>query len=100
MHSDCHHIELLKENPENGLKQYNEYACFTCNFQGIDLWLCLENNCHFVGCSESEGDHGSVHWQETKHPLTLNLQTLKIWCYKCEKQVFYKQSLNRYLYEL
>uniref|UniRef100_A0A8B9PRW1 Ubiquitin carboxyl-terminal hydrolase n=1 Tax=Apteryx owenii TaxID=8824 RepID=A0A8B9PRW1_APTOW len=45
---------------------------------GPNLWACLE-----------------VSWSgETKHCLTVNLTTLRVWCYACSKEVFLDRKLG------
>ncbi|KAF3857955.1 hypothetical protein F7725_011156 [Dissostichus mawsoni] len=58
------------------------------------MWACLENGCAYVGCGESHTDHSTVHSQETRHNLTVNLTTLRVWCYACGKEVFLERKLG------
>uniref|UniRef100_A0A8C0KYU9 Ubiquitin carboxyl-terminal hydrolase n=1 Tax=Canis lupus dingo TaxID=286419 RepID=A0A8C0KYU9_CANLU len=50
--------------------------------------------CSYVGCGESQVDHSTIHSQETKHYLTVNLTTLRVWCYACSKEVFLDRKLG------
>uniref|UniRef100_A0A8L0DQZ7 Ubiquitin carboxyl-terminal hydrolase n=1 Tax=Oncorhynchus mykiss TaxID=8022 RepID=A0A8L0DQZ7_ONCMY len=52
------------------------------------------NTCAYVGCGESHADHSTVHSQETGHNLTVNLTTLRVWCYACGKEVFVERKLG------
>ncbi|KAF4793117.1 Ubiquitin carboxyl-terminal hydrolase 33 [Turdus rufiventris] len=52
------------------------------------------NRCTYVGCGESHVDHSTTHSQETKHCLTVNLTTLRVWCYACSKEVFLDRKLG------
>ncbi|KAF0046569.1 hypothetical protein F2P81_000202 [Scophthalmus maximus] len=52
------------------------------------------NGCAYVGCGESHTDHSTVHSQETRHNLTVNLTTLRVWCYACGKEVFLERKLG------
>uniref|UniRef100_A0A8C1SH85 Ubiquitin carboxyl-terminal hydrolase n=1 Tax=Cyprinus carpio TaxID=7962 RepID=A0A8C1SH85_CYPCA len=61
---------------------------------GPNLWACLENGCSYVGCGESHADHSTVHSQEARHNLTVNLTTLRVWCYACSKEVFLERKLG------
>uniref|UniRef100_A0A8K9WST6 Ubiquitin carboxyl-terminal hydrolase n=1 Tax=Oncorhynchus mykiss TaxID=8022 RepID=A0A8K9WST6_ONCMY len=65
-----------------------------CKVGGPNLWACLENTCAYVGCGESHADHSTVHSQETGHNLTVNLTTLRVWCYACGKEVFVERKLG------
>ncbi|XP_028918690.1 ubiquitin carboxyl-terminal hydrolase 33 isoform X3 [Ornithorhynchus anatinus] len=53
-----------------------------------------ENGCSYVGCGESYVDHSTIHSQDTKHCLTVNLTTLRVWCYACSKEVFLDRKLG------
>uniref|UniRef100_A0A674MQE8 Ubiquitin carboxyl-terminal hydrolase n=1 Tax=Takifugu rubripes TaxID=31033 RepID=A0A674MQE8_TAKRU len=68
--------------------------CQDCKVGGPNLWACLENGCMYVGCGESHADHSTVHSQETRHNLTVNLTTLRVWCYACSKEVFLERKLG------
>ncbi|KAL3870503.1 hypothetical protein ACJMK2_038558, partial [Sinanodonta woodiana] len=90
MMSRCAHVtaigsdiswEDLKEKQEN-------QQCHSCRVNSANLWLCLVGRCHYVGCGESVVDHSSQHAEEYKHCLTVNLTTLRIWCYNCESEVY------------
>ena len=95
MFPECPHVSILKINPQNEAVKYEEACCATCDFQGASLWLCLQEDCEFVGCSENVKDHSSVHSQESRHPLSMNLQTKRIWCNECECEAFYKKANER-----
>uniref|UniRef100_A0AAZ3Q2E0 Ubiquitin carboxyl-terminal hydrolase n=1 Tax=Oncorhynchus tshawytscha TaxID=74940 RepID=A0AAZ3Q2E0_ONCTS len=68
--------------------------CQDCKVGGPNLWACLENGCVYVGCGESHTDHSTIHSQETGHNLTVNLTTLRVWCYACGKEVFLERKLG------
>uniref|UniRef100_A0A674B338 Ubiquitin carboxyl-terminal hydrolase n=1 Tax=Salmo trutta TaxID=8032 RepID=A0A674B338_SALTR len=68
--------------------------CQDCKVGGPNLWACLENGCVYVGCGESHTDHSTIHSQETGHNLTVNLTTLRVWCYACGKEVFLERNLG------
>uniref|UniRef100_A0A4W5LS06 ubiquitinyl hydrolase 1 n=1 Tax=Hucho hucho TaxID=62062 RepID=A0A4W5LS06_9TELE len=69
--------------------------CQDCKVGGPNLWACLEvSDCAYVGCGESHADHSTVHSQETRHNLTVNLTTLRVWCYACGKEVFLERKLG------
>uniref|UniRef100_A0A452RTU3 Ubiquitin carboxyl-terminal hydrolase n=1 Tax=Ursus americanus TaxID=9643 RepID=A0A452RTU3_URSAM len=50
-------------------------------------------SCPYVGCGESFADHSTIHAQAKQHNLTVNLDTFRVWCYACEKEVFLEQRL-------
>ncbi|KPP65904.1 ubiquitin carboxyl-terminal hydrolase 33-like [Scleropages formosus] len=73
---DCPHLECVGEVTKEELIQKSH------------------NGCAYVGCGESHADHSTVHSQETHHNLTVNLTTLRVWCYACGKEVFLERKLG------
>lgn len=43
------------------------------------LWTCL--TCGFVGCGRYSNKHSFAHFEQTQHPYSLELATLRIWNY-------------------
>ncbi|KAB5579779.1 hypothetical protein PHYPO_G00198900 [Pangasianodon hypophthalmus] len=91
---DCPHLECVGEITKEELIQKSHGQCQDCRVGGPNLWACLENGCAYVGCGESHADHSTVHSQETRHNLTVNLTTLRVWCYACSKEVFLDRKLG------
>uniref|UniRef100_A0A665XCS1 Ubiquitin carboxyl-terminal hydrolase n=1 Tax=Echeneis naucrates TaxID=173247 RepID=A0A665XCS1_ECHNA len=92
--SDCPHLDCVGEITKEELIQKSHGQCQDCKVGGPNLWACLENGCAYVGCGESHTDHSTVHSQETRHNLTVNLTTLRVWCYACSKEVFLERKLG------
>uniref|UniRef100_A0A674JNJ3 Ubiquitin carboxyl-terminal hydrolase 33 n=1 Tax=Terrapene triunguis TaxID=2587831 RepID=A0A674JNJ3_9SAUR len=92
--SDCPHLESVGEITKEELIQKSHGTCQDCKVRGPNLWACLENRCSYVGCGESHVDHSTIHSQDTKHCLTVNLTTLRVWCYTCSKEVFLDRKLG------
>uniref|UniRef100_A0A8C4IZ79 Ubiquitin carboxyl-terminal hydrolase n=1 Tax=Dromaius novaehollandiae TaxID=8790 RepID=A0A8C4IZ79_DRONO len=92
--SDCPHLESVGEITKEELIQKSHGTCQDCKVRGPNLWACLENRCSYVGCGESHVDHSTTHSQETNHCLTVNLTTLRVWCYACSKEVFLDRKLG------
>ncbi|XP_076431376.1 ubiquitin carboxyl-terminal hydrolase 33 isoform X5 [Peromyscus maniculatus bairdii] len=90
----CPHLDSVGEITKEDLIQKSHGACQDCRVRGPNLWACLENRCSYVGCGESQVDHSTIHSQETKHHLTVNLTTLRVWCYACSKEVFLDRKLG------
>ncbi|XP_038166820.1 ubiquitin carboxyl-terminal hydrolase 33 isoform X3 [Arvicola amphibius] len=90
----CPHLDSVGEITKEDLIQKSHGACQDCKVRGPNLWACLENRCSYVGCGESQVDHSTMHSQETKHYLTVNLTTLRVWCYACSKEVFLDRKLG------
>ncbi|XP_051989437.1 LOW QUALITY PROTEIN: ubiquitin carboxyl-terminal hydrolase 33 [Xyrauchen texanus] len=92
--NDCPHLECVGEITKEELIQKSHGQCQDCKVWGPNLWACLENGCSYVGCGESHEDHSTIHSQETRHNLTVNLTTLRVWCYACTKEVFLERKLG------
>ncbi|XP_063795660.1 ubiquitin carboxyl-terminal hydrolase 33 [Pseudophryne corroboree] len=92
--NDCSHLESVGEVTKEELIQKSHGSCRDCKVRGPNLWACLENGCSYIGCGESHVDHSTTHSQDTKHCLTVNLTTLRVWCYTCSKEVFLDRKLS------
>jgi len=63
------------------------------------IWLCLK--CGFQGCSAGEKGHSYAHFKQPRsdlHCLVLNVESLDIWCYECQKEIHLDS--NKKLYEV
>ncbi|GCC37885.1 hypothetical protein chiPu_0016393 [Chiloscyllium punctatum] len=85
---------VVGEVTKDELIEKSHGTCQDCKVGGPNLWACLENGCSYVGCGESHSDHSTIHSQETRHNLTVNLTTLRVWCYACGKEVFLERKLG------
>ena len=52
--------------------------CYECTMHQT-LWVCM--TCGFVGCGRYSNKHAAQHFQQTGHPYSLELATLRIWDY-------------------
>ncbi|XP_060065800.1 ubiquitin carboxyl-terminal hydrolase 20-like [Ylistrum balloti] len=89
--SSCPHVSYVDSVTWEELRTKHELkdlTCNTCDVKANNLWLCLVGACQYVGCGESVKDHSSEHAMDKKHSMTINLSTLRIWCYACESEVF------------
>lgn len=92
--NECTHLGTIGEVTKEDLIQKSLGTCRDCRVSGPNLWACLEKGCSYVGCGESHVDHSTIHSQDTKHCLTVNLTTLRVWCYACSKEVFLERKLG------
>ncbi|VVD00020.1 unnamed protein product [Leptidea sinapis] len=80
----CEHLNRLADVLERDLWQSKEnLTCFDCGMTGPNLWICLQPECHHVGCSE----------KFPLHCVHMNVSTERIWCYLCEKEVHIRAAL-------
>jgi BRCA1-associated protein len=78
--SRCTACDVI-EHYWKGLKSHdegNDLFCAKCAMHQT-LWVCL--TCGFVGCGRYSNKHSVEHFQETGHPYSLELATLRIWAY-------------------
>ncbi|CAI2382727.1 unnamed protein product [Moneuplotes crassus] len=47
-----------------------------------DMWICLR--CATIGCGRRAKAHALDHYKKTHHKLSVNAQTMSLWCYKCD----------------
>lgn len=63
--------------------------CTQCDVSGPNLWICLTKTCLHIGCSENYNDHSTIHFKHNpSHCIHMNQSSQRIWCYKCEMEVF------------
>ncbi|XP_076320954.1 ubiquitin carboxyl-terminal hydrolase 20-like isoform X2 [Tachypleus tridentatus] len=93
-YSTCPHINIVGDyTKEDIIKKQELNRCDSCLTPGPYLWVCLHSDCLYVGCGEASVDHSSRHFKEKPdHSLTLNLTTLRVWCYLCECEVFLENN--------
>ncbi|XP_068608688.1 ubiquitin carboxyl-terminal hydrolase 20 [Brachionichthys hirsutus] len=84
----CPHLDSIGGVTKEELLQKSKGTCQSCGAGGPNLWACLQSDCPYVGCGESDADHSTLHAQAKEHSLTVNLTTFRIWCYVCEREVF------------
>ncbi|XP_022106308.1 ubiquitin carboxyl-terminal hydrolase 20-like [Acanthaster planci] len=85
---ECPHAVRTALFHEEDLRQRSQGCCNSCDAVGPNLWMCLTENCGYVGCGESFHDHSSEHSKNMDHPLNLNLLSLRVWCSACEEEAF------------
>ncbi|CAB3229703.1 unnamed protein product [Arctia plantaginis] len=93
----CEHLNKLADVLGKDLWQSKEVlTCFDCGCPGPNLWICLQPDCHHVGCSEVKNDHSTLHQKNfSTHCVHMNVSTERIWCYLCEKEVHIRAALAR-----
>ncbi|KAL3734923.1 hypothetical protein ACJRO7_024143 [Eucalyptus globulus] len=75
--SSCPVCRYCQQQPEKSI-------CFVCQ-TSENLWMCVI--CGFVGCGRYKGGHARVHWKETHHCYSLELETQRVWDYAGDNYV-------------
>ncbi|XP_045540419.1 ubiquitin carboxyl-terminal hydrolase 20 [Papilio machaon] len=91
----CEHLNKLVDVLGKELWQSSEeLTCFDCGAPGPNLWICLQPDCHHIGCSEVKNDHSTIHQKNyPSHCVHMNISTERIWCYLCEKEVHIRAAV-------
>lgn len=83
-------IPLICPPPQ---KKNQGVTCSNCDMSGPNLWICLNKSCLNIGCSEHYNDHSTKHYAHNPtHCIQANQSSQRIWCYKCEGEVFIKSN--------
>ncbi|KAG1695552.1 Ubiquitin carboxyl-terminal hydrolase 20 [Nymphon striatum] len=94
--SHCKHINRVGNySPEDvAMKRgYGRCEAKECYSTIGNLWACLHENCLFVGCAGNEFQHILTHFQEdVDHCIILDLHSLRVFCYRCENEVFLENN--------
>ncbi|KHN22420.1 BRCA1-associated protein [Glycine soja] len=59
-------------------QQAEKSICFVCQTTE-NLWICVI--CGYVGCGRYKGGHAIIHWKETQHCYSLEVETKRVWDY-------------------
>ncbi|CAH2986564.1 unnamed protein product [Chilo suppressalis] len=91
----CEHLTKLADVIGKELWQAKDsLTCYDCGCPGPNLWICLQPECHHIGCSEVKNDHSTIHQKNfPTHCVHMNVSTERIWCYICEKEVHIRAAL-------
>lgn len=93
----CPHVQNIVINTSELCLQKKGKLCDDCLQQGPNLWLCLQQQCMYIGCSDKHNDHSTLHFESNRnHCIQMNLSSQRIWCYLCESEVFLQNQNNRY----
>ena len=88
--SICPHVQIAASGSvtEDLLRFQKHPKCQECQEEGVNFWICLHPDCHFVGCSDAQGgqDHSTKHNEDhPDHPIQMNLTTVRAWCFQCNR---------------
>ncbi|CAG9792651.1 unnamed protein product [Diatraea saccharalis] len=91
----CDHLTKLADVLGKELWQSKDtLTCYDCGCPGPNLWICLQPECHHIGCSEVKNDHSTIHQKNfPTHSVHMNVSTERIWCYICQKEVHIRAAL-------
>jgi len=91
---NCKHLSANSINSKY-IVEASLGSCSSCQAKGIDLWICLDDSCLYVGCGNKWNDHISQHYNRTEHLVFMNLSTFTVECIACEKEVLMIDKLKK-----
>lgn len=80
----CKHVGRLRLAQDHSIVNPQKWHCMVCNTTE-SVWACL--NCSHVACGRYIEEHALKHFQESNHPLALEVNELYVFCYLCDDYV-------------
>ncbi|NWR73287.1 UBP44 hydrolase, partial [Centropus unirufus] len=80
----CKHIGRLRLAQDHSILNPQKWHCMDCNTTE-SMWACL--SCSHVACGRYIEEHALKHFQESRHPVALEVNELYVFCYLCDDYV-------------
>ncbi|XP_072922083.1 ubiquitin carboxyl-terminal hydrolase 44 [Hemitrygon akajei] len=80
----CKHVGRLRLAQDHSILNPQKWHCMECNTTE-SMWACL--SCSNVACGRYNEEHALKHFQESKHPVALEVNELYVFCYICDDYV-------------
>ncbi|KFP71660.1 Ubiquitin carboxyl-terminal hydrolase 49, partial [Acanthisitta chloris] len=80
----CKHVGRLRLAQDHSILNPQKWHCVECQTTE-SLWACLK--CSHVACGRYLEEHALRHFQQTRHPLAMEVHDLYVFCYLCEDYV-------------
>ncbi|KAJ7332992.1 hypothetical protein JRQ81_015172 [Phrynocephalus forsythii] len=80
----CKHVGRLRLAQDHSILNPQKWHCMDCNTTE-SIWACLK--CSHVACGRYIEDHALKHFEETRHPLAMEVNDFYVFCYLCEDYV-------------
>ncbi|NWU97696.1 UP44B hydrolase, partial [Upupa epops] len=80
----CKHIGRLRLAQDHSILNPQKWHCVDCNTTE-SVWACL--SCSHVACGRYIEEHALKHFQESAHPVALEVNELYVFCYLCDDYV-------------
>ncbi|OPJ85833.1 hypothetical protein AV530_013940 [Patagioenas fasciata monilis] len=80
----CKHIGRLRLAQDHSILNPQKWHCVDCNTTE-SVWACL--SCSHVACGRYIEEHALKHFQESGHPVALEVNELYVFCYLCDDYV-------------
>ncbi|XP_038009126.1 ubiquitin carboxyl-terminal hydrolase 44 isoform X3 [Motacilla alba alba] len=80
----CKHVGRLRLAQDHSILNPQKWHCMDCNTTE-SVWACL--SCSHVACGRYIEEHALKHFQESGHPVALEVNELYVFCYLCDDYV-------------
>ncbi|XP_066109222.1 ubiquitin carboxyl-terminal hydrolase 44 [Saccopteryx bilineata] len=80
----CKHIGQLQLAQDHSILNPQKWHCVNCNTTEL-IWACL--SCSHVACGRYIEKHALKHFQESSHPVALEVNDMYVFCYLCDDYV-------------
>ncbi|XP_003783392.1 ubiquitin carboxyl-terminal hydrolase 44 [Otolemur garnettii] len=80
----CKHVGQLRLAQDHSILNPQKWHCVDCNTTE-SIWACL--SCSHVACGRYIEEHALKHFQESSHPVALEVNEMYVFCYLCDDYV-------------
>ncbi|XP_075469784.1 ubiquitin carboxyl-terminal hydrolase 49 [Ascaphus truei] len=80
----CKHVGRLRLAQDHSILNPQKWRCADCDTRE-SVWACLK--CSHVACGRYMEEHALRHFQESHHPLVMEVHELYVFCYLCQDYV-------------
>ncbi|XP_061730190.1 ubiquitin carboxyl-terminal hydrolase 49 [Nerophis ophidion] len=76
----CKHVVRLRLGHNHSILNPQKWHCVDCSTTD-SVWACLK--CSYVACGRFMEEHSLKHFQESHHPLAMEVRELDVFCFAC-----------------
>ncbi|XP_051932618.1 ubiquitin carboxyl-terminal hydrolase 49 [Hippocampus zosterae] len=76
----CKHVVRLRLGHDHSILNPQKWHCVDCSTTD-SVWACLK--CSHVACGRFMEEHSLKHFQESHHPLAMEVRELDVFCFAC-----------------
>uniref|UniRef100_A0A8C6T8C8 Ubiquitin carboxyl-terminal hydrolase n=1 Tax=Neogobius melanostomus TaxID=47308 RepID=A0A8C6T8C8_9GOBI len=76
----CKHVGRLRLGQDHSILNPQKWQCVECSTTD-SVWACLK--CSHVACGHFVEEHAFKHFQESQHPLAIEVRELDVFCFVC-----------------
>lgn len=81
---NCKHVTKIRAKWNHSILNPQKWMCYICGTTET-VWACL--SCPNVACGRFNEEHALKHYQESKHPLSIEVNNKYVYCYECDDYV-------------